>query len=62
MRLRGGVEFRQQIPKSASISFLLADSVTSFVHLRGADNSDDVDDDENTDGDGDDDDHFSAFS
>ena len=36
--------------------------MTSFVHLRGADNSDDADDDDNTDGDGDDDDHFSAFS
>ena len=42
--------------------FFLADSVTSFVHLRGADNSDDVDDDDNAGGDGDDDDHFSAFS
>ena len=40
--------------------FFLADSVTSFVHLRGADDSDDVDDNDNTDGD--DDDHFSAFS
>ena len=56
------MEFRQQIPKSASISFLLADSVTSFVHLRGADVSDDADDDDNTDGDGDGDNHFSAFS
>ena len=36
--------------------------MTSFVHLRGADVSDDVDDDDNTDADGDDDDHFSAFS
>ena len=43
-------------------NFFLADSVTSFVHLRGADVSDDVDDDDNTDADGDDDDHFSAFS
>ena len=33
--------------------------MTSFVHLRGAD---DADDDDNTDADGDDDDHFSAFS
>jgi len=45
-----------------NFSFFLTDSVTSFVHLRGADNSDDADDDDNTDGDGDDDDHFSAFS
>ena len=36
--------------------------MTSFVHLRGADVSDDVDDDDNAGGDGDDDDHFSAFS
>ena len=36
--------------------------MTSFVHLRGADVSDDVDDDDNAGGDGDDDDNFSAFS
>ena len=44
------------------INFFLADSVTSFVHLSGADDSDDADDDDNTDGDGDNDDPFSAFS
>ena len=44
------------------ILIFLADSVTSFVHLRGADDSDDADDDDNAGGDGDDDDHFSAFS
>ena len=38
-----------------------ADSVTSFVHLRGADDSDDADDDDNAGGDGDDD-NLLAFS